>query len=321
MKKLTIFHPVIVSAAVSICLLAYLSWSFYKLERPRGLRISPPEMKFASAILPGDAAVKMKQFAALSPASFSMAFGLDFYREPVAAVASKPAEIKPIETKPVVEKPVETVSAVDLAAIGYRLKGIIYERDGNSAAFVYDPDQKRVVIVRKQSGDALRLLEVFLRSIRLSTPRGDGLLELDKEAAVIGRSGAGAMPSSLPGSVRAMTGQELAREKAQRQETVSAPAIADMINSGHFNVRQHRSNFSVEVRNIPDSFVGYGLVKGDQIVGTNGQDFKRSQDIALELGKVSQRPVALKIIRNGKVMHLTAPEVKEAAGNSEETKP
>jgi len=321
MKKLTIFHPVIVSAAVSICLLAYLSWSFYKLERPRGLRISPPEMKFASAILPGDAAVKMKQFAALSPASFSMAFGLDFYREPVAAVASKPAEIKPIETKPVVEMPVEKVSTVDLAAAGYRLKGIVYERDGNSAAFVYDPDQKRVIIVRKQSGSALRLLEVFLRSIRLATPRGDGLLELDKEAAVIGRSGAGAMPSSLPGSVRAMTGQELAREKAQRQETVSAPAIADMINSGHFNVRQHRSNFSVEVRNIPDSFVGYGLVKGDQIVGTNGQDFKRSQDIALELGKVSQRPVALKIIRNGKVMHLTAPEVKEAAGNSEETKP
>jgi len=321
MKKLTIFHPVIVSAAVSICLLAYLSWSFYKLERPRGLRISPPEMKFASAILPGDAAVKMKQFAALSPASFSMAFGLDFYREPVAAVASKPAEIKPIETKPVVAMPVEKVSTVDLAAAGYRLKGIVYERDGNSAAFVYDPDQKRVIIVRKQSGSALRLLEVFLRSIRLATPRGDGLLELDKEAAVIGRSGAGAMPSSLPGSVRAMTGQELAREKAQRQETVSAPAIADMINSGHFNVRQHRSNFSVEVRNIPDSFVGYGLVKGDQIVGTNGQDFKRSQDIALELGKVSQRPVALKIIRNGKVMHLTAPEVKEAAGNSEETKP
>jgi len=321
MKKLTIFHPVIVSAAVSICLLAYLSWSFYKLERPRGLRISPPEMKFASAILPGDAAVKMKQFAALSPASFSMAFGLDFYREPVAAVASKPAEIKPIETKPVVEMPVEKVSTVDLAAAGYRLKGIVYERDGNSAAFVYDPDQKRVIIVRKQSGSALRLLEVFLRSIRLATPRGDGLLELDKEAAVIGRSGAGAMPSSLSGSVRAMTGQELAREKAQRQETVSAPAIADMINSGHFNVRQHRSNFSVEVRNIPDSFVGYGLVKGDQIVGTNGQDFKRSQDIALELGKVSQRPVALKIIRNGKVMHLTAPEVKEAAGNSEETKP
>jgi len=321
MKKLTIFHPVIVSAAVSICLLAYLSWSFYKLERPRGLRISPPEMKFASAILPGDAAVKMKQFAALSPASFSMAFGLDFYREPVAAVASKPAEIKPIETKPVVEMPVEKVSTVDLAAAGYRLKGIVYERDGNSAAFVYDPDQKRVIIVRKQSGSALRLLEVFLRSIRLATPRGDGLLELDKEAAVIGRSGAGAMPSSLPGSVRAMTGQELAREKAQRQKTVSAPAIADMINSGHFNVRQHRSNFSVEVRHIPDSFVGYGLVKGDQIVGTNGQDFKRSQDIALELGKVSQRPVALKIIRNGKVMHLTAPEVKEAAGNSEETKP
>ena len=321
MKKLTIFHPVIVSAAVSICLLAYLSWSFYKLERPRGLRISPPEMKFASAILPGDAAVKMKQFAALSPASFSMAFGLDFYREPVAAVASKPAEIKPIETKPVVEKPVETVSAVDLAAIGYRLKGIIYERDGNSAAFVYDPDQKRVVIVRKQSGDALRLLEVFLRSIRLSTPRGDGLLELDKETAATGRTGAGAIPSASSGSGRSLTRQELVTNKTLRQESVSAPAIADMINSGHFNVRQHRSNFSVEVRNIPDSFVGYGLVKGDQIVGTNGQDFKRSQDIALELGKVSQRPVALKIIRNGKVMHLTAPEVKEAAGNSEETKP
>jgi hypothetical protein len=55
---------------------------------------------------------------------------------------------------------------------------------------------------------------------------------------------------------------------------------------------------------VPDAFAGYGLRQGDEIIGTSQKDFRRSQDIALELGGLSQRPVPLKIRRGRRTIFL-----------------
>lgn len=313
MKNFFYRNPLYMILAVIFCLVVYAIFSIYNLPRPKGLRIhSPASAAVNSSSRTMSSEANQVAYSRLSPASFSVAFGLDFYRQvQVAPIASTPVEIIKQADKVAKIAVASSSPTVNLAAAGYRLKGIVMEKDGNSTVFVYDPDVKKVVIAREKSADQLRVVEVSLRSARLMTPHGEGLLELDSETKTVGSlsmmKGAPAQGSPAPA-----ISQSAARTSVQtsRQQSVSASAIADIINAGHFNVSQNRGKYSVEVKKIPDSFVGYGLLSGDQIVGTNGQDFRRSQDIALELGELEKRPVALKILRKGKVVHLSPPPLK-----------
>lgn len=324
MKNFSILNPVLLAGGALVCLLAFAAYSLYTLEKPKGLRISPPDLVVSPEMETTSKSVAASQqsFAGLSPASFSMAFGLDYYRDNILpAVASESVKIMPVEEKkaPETEKP--AVKAVDLAAIGYRLKGIVLEKDGNSAAFIYDPEAKKVVIARERASEAVRLVKAFLRSVKLATPHGEGMLELDP-VTIAGRRNIGSARSfAAVVTSAAPQNNTNAGTNISQKPAMSASVVASIINSGQFNVSHKRGSYSVEVKNVPDSFAGYDLTKGDQIVGTDGRDFKRSQDIALELGKIKEKPVALKIIRDGKVMHLSPPAPSGTQTKNKQQKP
>lgn len=309
MKKFVLPDYRFTMAGAVVILLAYTVYSFVAMPRPKGLRIYPPgETASQSAAKVSNSAANQFAFSRLNPASFSASFGLDFFKQVALPQVKKGPEI--VKPEEVIELPSEPVSRlVDLGAIGYKLKGIIMEKDGNSAAFIYDPNTRKNIVAREKASGTIRILETGLRSVRLLTPDGEGVLELENS-----KGGKGSLSSSGPSAkVSAqVAAKNYKNERMLRQESVSASGIADMINAGHMKVRQKRGNYSVEMKKVPESFAGYGLRPGDQIIGTGQDDFKRSQDVALKLGQVSERPTALKVRRGRRILYLNPPARKGA---------
>ncbi|MFZ5952724.1 MAG: hypothetical protein ACOYXC_18625 [Candidatus Rifleibacteriota bacterium] len=305
-------NPKLLAALVVTVLAIYVAVSFIMLARPRGLIIHAPK--------PGESAEKSSNsstnrqiFAGLNPEAFSASFGLDFQKK-ILSQAEKPAE-ETVATRPaIIEAPLATgPKTLDLFASGYRLKGIVLEKDGNSAAFVYEPTSKKVLVVREKAGgeENMRIVSATMRSVQIATPQGVGMLELEDGTG--GKTGGGSLaaPTGYYKPAAAFSQQTAANlaksEKLLREANTSANSIADMISAGHFQVRPEQGNFKVDVKKIPDSFAGYGLRAGDTIIGTADGDFKQSAEVANKLGSLSERPSALKIQRGRQIIYLKPP--------------
>lgn len=323
MKFLTRCNPGILVAIVVAILCGYAFICFATLDRPRGLIIQAPQSGPGNSAAAGNSAADTLTFAKIDPVVFAGAFGLEYQRKKPEPI-EKPAVIEKTP-EPVVEKPEEKGPTIlDLAASGYRLKGIILEKDGNSAAFVYDPTSKKTLVVREKSNEPLRIISATMRSIRLQTPEGEGFLNLEEPA---GKKGMGSMavPSGSTGYSRhsdaaAADSQPAAtkmnekiakKEKLLRQTETSSNSVLENISAGHFFVKPERGVYQVEVRRVPDAFLGYGLQPGDKIVGTSAGNFRQSQDVTNRLGRLSEQPTPLKIQRGRRTMYLNPPKAKQ----------
>ncbi len=306
MKFFARVNPKLLIAIVLAILAVYAIFSFAGMNRPKGLRIHAPELSANASVNSGNSALNSQTFAGIDPVTFSAAFGLDFNKQAevkVEKVEEKKPEPVAVATAPVVLSP----ESVDLYALGYRLKGIVLEKDGNSAAFIFEPKGRKTVVVREKSPGEITMISATMRSVKIETPDGTGELELDDTKGSKGGAPGFLKPFAAPLSSDSKSSTPPKAEVLLRQTQTSAGSIAEMISEGHFQVRPERGVFKVDVRKVPDSFSGYGLRPGDKIVGTANGDFRQSQDVALELGKVSERPLPIKIQRGRRTIFLNPP--------------
>jgi type II secretory pathway component PulC len=316
MKKFCLPDPRLIAIFTAAIILSYAVYCFLVMPRPKGLRIhAPGAIEGQAAAKTGNSSANLTAFSKLNPASFSAAFALDYHK-----TAEKPTAVveeKKKEPEKKIEVPVEVVpDTVDLAASGYRLKGIVHEKDGNSAVFIYDPATKKTLVIRERAEGPIKIIETSPRSVRLLTPEGEGVLELDDAKSL--KSGS-YLPgfSAGPAVTTRLSKVNSERERALRKTETSPSGISDIINAGHFQVRRDRGSYSVQVKNVPDSFGGYGLRPGDQIIGTAQEDFKKSQDVALKLGQINVRPTQLKVRRGRRVIFLNPPAKRPATSNDQ----
>jgi len=306
MKFFSRVNPKLLIAIVVAILAGYAVFLFAVMTRPKGLRIYAPEVSADASISSGNSSLNSQTFAGIDPVAFAKAFGLDFNKKTEVEV-EKVVEEKP---EPVVQASVPAVltpQTIDLYALGYRLKGIVLEKDGNSAAFIFEPNGRKTVVVREKSPGEITMISATMRSVKIETPDGTGELELDDAKGSKGGAPGFLKPFAAPSSSDSKSSTIPKAEVLLRQTQTSAGSIAEMISEGHFQVRPERGVFKVDVRKVPDSFSGYGLRPGDKIVGTSNGDFRQSQDVALELGKVSERPLPIKIQRGRRTIFLNPP--------------
>ncbi len=317
-------EKIIAAAAVAIAGLLLGIYFAAGMRPGKGLRISAPVVNLSDS--QKSAENRPQSIDHIGSAAVMAFFGLDI--NPPVVIASAVPEMK--KTEPV---PVATATAVapvapppvDLDKKGYKLRGIVLE-DGRSAAFVFVPGEKKVVVLRENASGPVRLLEAGMRRIRLQTPEGTGHLELDSAKASPGSSnsgagisalpaaftGGGAVPGNIPGGT---TGAGMPTQGSQGEQAGQAPpnpmqnadAVAGLINQGKLRISQNRGRFSVEVNEIPELLKDYDLKPGDRIIGTDAGEFRRSQDVALNLGSAGEKSQGLRIQRNGRTINLVAP--------------
>ncbi len=307
-------------AGAGFCIGIYFHGSMAPVK---GLKISAPDFASISQHLNQTATVQ--NLDRISSSSFMAAMGLNI--SPPITVATAAEEVKnpdkpevPLSASPTVPI-VQAPTTVDLDKTGYKLRGIVLE-DGRSAAFVYVPKEKRVMVIRENASGTIKLIEAGLRSVRLQTPDGIGILTLENARQAPGNvispgssilQGTGTNPAGQTGTQGAIK-QPSTRQQPGQPEGLARPdpdagpnAIANNINNGQLRLSQERGKFSVEVREIPESLKGYDIRPGDKIIGTDAGDFSKPQDIAQNLGSIGERPRNLRIQRGGRVISIKAP--------------
>lgn len=313
-------------AIAVICLVASLFAvvMFMTMPEIKGLKIHAPDFESISNLF----ATEKNDNSASMPEgrAFVRFFGLDITRKiEQASQSATVAEVKPLPkavasasvpiAAPVVAKPL----LVDLEKLGYRLKGIALE-NRRSAAFVFVPVEKRIMVIRENATGSIRLIEASMRSVKLLTPEGVGILALEHATAI-----SGSPPNTSTAAQASKTlppiHQIPKKEADQPPSFVGASSVAGYINEGQMRVTRHRGQYAVEMRKIPEAFKDYDLQAGDQILGTSAGDFKRSQDVALQLGSIQSRPTGLKIQRGGRTMMLPAPPPKKAPSTPQNAPP
>lgn len=310
---------IVVAASLAGLIALILAGYFYAGMAPgKGLRISPPD--FAAINQQFSQKPPAESIDQISSASFMAVFGLNVSPTVIAATATevvktqKPAAVA-TPTAPVEVKPL----TVDLEKIGYRLRGIVLE-DGRSAAFVFVPSQKKVMVIREKASGTVRLLEAGLRNVKLQTPEGTGFLNLESARGTPGATLSptpGMSDSVLPGFPQAPppqglpsggnTPENLSGQSGALSPNAGANSIANQINQGQLRVSQQRGKFSVEVRQVPDSLKGYDIKPGDRIIGTDAGEFARSQDIARNLGAAGEQAHNLRVQRGSNIITIKAP--------------
>lgn len=304
-------NEVIIATALVVGASAVIGgWFYYGMKPGRGLKISAPNL---STINNGNPAAPVNYLDQVSSASFMAAMGLEVIPKKTVEVAaatetaSTPIAIASI-TMPVA-KPEQT----DLDALGYRLRGIVLE-DGRSAAFVFVPAEKRVVLIREKASGTIRLLEASMRSVILKTPEGTGFLNLESARQAPGTTNLspsgildGSSPTAAPELQEVKPGMSEQKKDRQSSSQSGPGAIAGSINQGQLKLSQQRGKYSVEIREIPELLKGYELKPGDKIFGTDSGEFGKPQDIAINLGTAGERARNLLIQRDGKVMTIKAP--------------
>lgn len=323
-------EKIIAAAAVTIAGLLLGGYFAVSMQPGKGLKISPPAVDLPDT--QKGAENQPQNIDQIGSASLMAFFGLDI-DPPVTAASATSESKKPEPTQ--VATPTAAVPAppppVDLDKKGYKLRGIVLE-DGRSAAFVFVPGEKKVLVLRENASGSIRLLEAGLRRIRLQTPEGTGYLELDSAKASPGSStggtGTSAMPTAPSGSnappVNTPGGAGGAGMPLQNNQTNQAPsnpmqnadAVVGLINQGKLRISQARGRFSVEITEIPELLKDYDLKPGDRILGTDAGEFRRSQDVALNLGAAGEKSHGLKIQRNGRIINLKAPMRQPPAGTA-----
>lgn len=309
------------AAGVGIFSAAFAAYLFFSMSPGKGLKIHHPD--FTTIANHSSTKSFARSFEQISSSSFMAAFGLNIAPKvamaTVTAVLDKPAQSSIASTTatasaPVIIKP----STVDLEKVGYRLRGIVFE-NGHSTAFVFVPAQKKTMVIREKASGTVILIEAGMRNVKLQTPEGTGILTLESAKG----SPAGSSSTSSPGGA---TGGAISQNPNDSTQSIlphnslmqgqnpdqannisGASSIANLINQGQLKVTQQRGKYAVEVRQIPEALKGYNLKQGDRIMGTDNNDFSRSQDIALNLGDTKNRLPSLKIQRNGQTMMLQPP--------------
>lgn len=312
-------EKIIAAAAVAIAGLLLGIYFAAGMRPGKGLRISPPVTNLSDA--QKTAENQPQSIDHIGSAAIMAFFGLN--TNPPVAVASADVEIKKTEPAPVATQTVVSSAPpppVDLDKKGYKLRGIVLE-DGRSAAFVFVPAEKKVVVLRENATGSVRLLEADMRRIKLHTPEGTGWLELDSAKASPGSATGGsgmAIPSAFsgsntgPGSMHgSAAGSGMPPQGGAGQAAPgpiqNADAVAGLINDGKLRISQNRGRFSVEINEVPELLKDYDLKPGDRILGTDAGEFKRSQDVALNLGSAGEKSQGLRIQRNGRIINLKAP--------------
>ena len=325
---------IVAAAVVTVATAVFGIWLASGMAPGRGLKISPPDLAGVEQSLnQKPMPLTLEQ---VSSGSFMAALGLNVSPEPLPITASATAAAT--QTSEVASASA-TVSSeprpllTNLDSIGYRLRGIILE-DGRSAAFVFVPGEKKVVLVRENASGSIKLLEAGLRNVKLQTPDGTGLLQLENakqtpgtpaDAAPTGRSAD--FTATGPGQTRTipnagLTGNSGAKSGGPAEVNTGPNAIAGNINQGQLKISQQRGKYSVEVREVPENLKGYELKTGDKIIGTDSGAFAKPEDIARKLGTVGDRASSLVIQRNGRVMTIQAPPRKKEdkpAGTPDDT--
>lgn len=313
-------EKIIAAAAVAIAGLLLGVYFAAEMRPGKGMRISPPSISLSDA--QKTTGSQPQSIDHIGSAAVMAFFGLNI--NPPVAVASAAPEIKKTEPAPVATQAVVAPAPpppVDLDKKGYKLRGIVLE-DGRSAAFVFVPAEKKVVVLRENATGSVRLLEADMRRIRLHTPEGAGWLELDSAKASPGNApgspGMPATPAAFSGSntgpgnmYGGAAGSGMSHQggagQAAPAPTQNADAVAGLINQGKLRISQNRGRFSVEINEVPELLKDYDLKPGDRILGTDAGEFKRSQDVALNLGSAGEKSQGLRIQRNGRIINLKAP--------------
>ncbi|HNX75943.1 MAG TPA: hypothetical protein PLM07_01180 [Candidatus Rifleibacterium sp.] len=313
-KELVIAAALVIGATAVIGV-----WFAAGMAPVRGLKISPPDLAGTEQSLnQKPAALTLNQ---ISSGSFMAVLGLNVSPTPIPETASATATATQTiavatTSAAVIVEPRPLLANLEI--LGYRLRGIILE-DGRSAAFVFVPAEKRVVLVRENASGTIKLLEAGLRSVKLQTPDGTGLLQLENAKQTPSNPTGAAItaintgftapgPGQTPATPRAALTDNNAAKPEGRVEADSGPnAIAGNINQGQLKISQQRGKFSVEVREIPENLKGYELKTGDKIIGTGAGAFSRPEDIARKLGTAGEQAQSLIIQRNGRVMTIQAP--------------
>ncbi len=283
-------------------LMSYFAYKAINLPRPLYQKVNL-EPVAAPAVGLSEEQLLQREMSAISsiqPGSFSLVFGILPDKDAVKkAVESK----KLIASKPVeIEKKVELKPAVDLEAAGYKLKGVIKEKGGNSAAFIYDPGLKRTVVARELGTGSIRLLSVATRMVRVATEKGEGILKLENS---IGSE------HSSPSFVRNSGPVVTIHENKGTLSDLNPGRVARLIQKGKLKVTSSRGMCRVEIKEVPDEINGYDVNKGDIILGTSKGDFRKSGEVAEKLGRLGAERTALKVWRKGRVILVQPPLLKE----------
>ena len=289
----------LIIAISAFIFLTYAVYCFVFMPRPRGLRIQAPDKSaYTTKSDTNKKEIDSRLFARIDKLNFAKAFGFDFNFKPEPQVKKPPEKIAAKEPEPQVKPETKEVK-VNLEKLGYRLKGIIHNQDGSSVAFVYSPVARKTLIVRENATGSIELIKTSLREVKIRTEKGDGILELENVNDLVADK-----LQQKPGA-KAVSLEAIEKRRQLQKKNTSSSHVADMIQAGHFRVQSRKGRYRVKVNRVPDAFAGYGLRQGDEIIGTSQKDFRRSQDIAIELGGLSRRPVPIKIRRGRKTIFLT----------------
>lgn len=297
----------LVGTAIMLALISALwfGWHYLEFPEPRGQMLAP-----VSQLSVGDSSSQQSRalLASIDKEGFAIAFGLQFYPPPVPVVKQAPKIVasETIEAPKIKVKPVAEVKQpdTDLTKAGYRLTGIIQE-DGKSAAFVYVPEDKRTVVVREQADGSVKITDIGSRWVRLSTPDGEGILELE---------GTDLVPAVS--SARSSTSSSASTPSRPQTTDISGPSsVVELMNSRQLQTRRVRGKFGVSVNQSSPATNKIGLRRGDTILGVDNDDFKNSNDVINKLGKIGERPVRLKVQRGKDTFYINVDQGPDRESN------
>lgn len=296
------------AAAAAVLILAsalWFGWHYLEFPEPRGQMLAP-----VSQLKVNHSSSEQSHtlLSSIDKEAFATAFGLQFYPPPAPVVEQAPKVIatETVKAPIIVDEPVveEKQPKTDLTKAGYRLSGIIHE-DGKSAAFVYVPEDKRTVVIREQADGPVKIMAIGSRWVKLSTPEGEGTLELE---------GTDLAPAAPP----AQSGRSTSTYTSSRPPTtdISDPdSVVELMNSRQLQTRRIRGELGVTVNQSSPATNKIGLKRGDTILGVDDQDFKSGSDVINKLGTIGQRPARLKVRRGKDTFYINVDQSPEHQKN------
>ena len=310
-KKLKIKGIVPIIIAAIVVAVVFVGYKVMTLSKPKGIKLRVPELSTAGP-------KKMQQKIAadqvllnnIKPASFSFAFGLDYNKMPKQI--KLPASVKPkVEKKVAFETPKVAPKLMDLSKKGYRLKGIILE-DGKSAVFIYDPHSRKVVVVRESSEGEIKLLDAGMRSVKILTKDGEGVLHLETAKGIPGMNSpaTGFFHSGGGSSKSFKSSKPVSHVKPQKRltEFEKAAPINYHLKEGNIRISGRGGNLGIELKKIPENLKSFKLQPRDKIIGIEDQNFRSPNKMVESLNERDSKISVLKVKRGRKIIYLPREE-------------
>ena len=229
-------------------------------------------------------------------AAFLLYFLLAGGGEPPAIADEAPAAPVPTFHPPAPPPSPMSAPPPPAAAPASSLSGIVLHGVlGGGAAILGFPDgSQRAVPIGRQFLPGVRLKEVALSHVILSTPSGDSRLEFNKAASLA--------TTSSPSRTAARTPEA---ERSARETLEFRTGLMPLKEGGRIRGFAVRPGADLAV------FQRAGLKPGDVIVSVNGQAF-RSEEKVLELSSelASARTIEIDFIRSGRKMSAKVQQKK-----------